>query len=157
MPKQYFGGVERMMQNKNFNMIVKKFILNEGLVAAIVVGYILGGGCAFIGFMGYFCKIIADLRACFFGIFILIITGALNCLWYCLQKYDRMYGLFNNWEDGCDICKQLIEAKRYDSGKKYNIAITTYFDQKRNISVKDSPLYCPHCGRKLSSFNTPRY
>ena len=92
-----------MTQNENFNMIVKKFILNEGLVAAIVVGYILGGGCTLIGFVGYACETIVNLRICFLGIFILILAGAFNCLWYCLQKYDRMYGLFNNWEEGCDI------------------------------------------------------
>lgn len=143
-----------MTPNKNFNMIVKKFFLNEGLIAAIIVGYIFGGGCAFLGFVGYANRAIADLQACFFGIFILIIAGALNCLWYCLREYDRIYGLFNNWEDGCDVCKQLIAAKNYSSSKKYNITITTYFDQKWHIFAKNYPLYCPNCGRKLSSFDT---
>lgn len=138
-------------------MIVKKFLLNEGLAAAMFIGYILGGGCIFIGFMGYACETIADLRVCFFGIFVLIIAATLNCLWYCLQKYDRMYGLFNNWEDGCDVCKQLITAKNYGSVKKYNITITTHLDQKHNISTKGHPLYCSNCGRKLSSFNMSRY
>lgn len=145
-----------MTPNENFNMIVKKFALNEGLIAAVVVGYTLGGGCALFGFLGYASGTI-NLRVCFLGIFILIITGVFNCLWYCLQKYDRMYGLFNNWEDGCDICKQLMAAKSYDSGKEYDITIKTHLDKKRYIFVKGYPLYCPNCGRKLSSFNTPRY
>ena len=49
-----------MTPNENFNMIVKKFVLNEGLLAAIVVGYILGGGCTFIGFMGYKLSLISQ-------------------------------------------------------------------------------------------------
>ena len=146
-----------MIKNKNFNMIVKKFILNEGLVAAVVIGYILGGGCISIGFIGYVCETITNLRVCFFGIFILIITAALNCLWYCLREYDKKYGLFNNWEDGCDVCKQLVGARSYDSGKEYDITIKTYLDNKKHIFAKGYPLYCPNCGRKLSSFNTPRY
>ena len=146
-----------MTQNENFNMIIKKFILNEGLVAAIIVGYILGAGCTFIGFMGHASGTIVDLRVCFLGIFILIVAGAFNCLWYCLQKYDRMYGLFNNWEEGCDVCKQLVAARSYDSGKEYDITIKTHLDKKKHIFAKGYPLYCPHCGRKMSSFDKPRY
>ena len=146
-----------MTKNENFNMIVKKFVLNEGLFAALFVGYILGGGCTFIGFMGYVCETIVDLRACFSGIFILIITGAFNCLWYCLQKYDRMYGLFNNWEEGCDICQSLHSARQRNSIVDYKITLNKIFNEKEHILAKGYPLYCPNCGRKLSSFDTPRY
>ena len=146
-----------MTQNENFNMIVKKFILNEGLIIVIVAGYILGGGCTLIGFTEHVFGTIVDLRVCFLGIFTLIIAGVFNCLWYCLQKYDKMYGLFNNWEDGCDVCKQLVAARSYDSGKKYIITIKTHLDKEKFVFAKGYPLYCPHCGRKMSSFNKPRY
>ena len=148
-----------MTPNENFNMIIKKFILNEGLFAAIVVGYILGGGCIFIGFTGYACETITDLRVCFFGIFILIVAAAFNCLWYCLQKYDRMYGLFNNWEDGCDVCKQLIKIRNsFDTAKDYKIVFNSHFSSKKYIiETKGHPIHCPNCGRKLISFNGPRY
>ena len=45
----------------------------------------------------------------------------------------------------------------YDSGKKYTITIETHLDKKKYIFAKGYPLYCPHCGRKMSSFNKPRY
>lgn len=148
-----------MTKNENFNMIIKKFVLNEGLIAAIVVGYILGGGCTFIGFMGYACETIVDLQICSLGIFILIIAGAFNCLWYCLQKYDRMYGLFNGWEDGCDICKQLIKIRNsFDTAKDYKIVFNNHLSNKKHIiEAKGHPIYCPNCGRKLISFSGPRY
>ena len=146
-----------MTPNENFNMIVKKFILNEGLLILIIAGYVIGTFCSFGGFMGYNCGTMATPQMAYAGVFLLVLAIIGNCLWYCLQKYDKMYGLFNNWEEGCDICKQLVAARSYDSGKKYVITIKTHFDKEKYIFAKGYPLYCPHCSRKMSSFNKPRY
>ena len=144
-----------MTQNKNFNMIIKKFILNEFL--AWFSGLSIAGGLIAL-FGGLFIWDYNGSTVAFgFGILLLVVGIFCLCSYQCLQKYDRMYGLFNNWEDGCDICKQLIGARSYDSGKEYDIIIKTHLDNMKYIFAKGYPLYCPHCGRKLSSFNTPRY
>lgn len=144
-----------MTQNENFNLIVKKFILNEFL--AWFSGLSIAGG-----LITLFCGLFAwdyNGSTVAFGVGILLLAVGIFCLcsYQCLQKYDRMYGLFNNWEEGCDVCKQLVAAKSYDSGKEYGITIKTHLDKKKYIFAKGYPLYCPHCGRKMSSFNKPRY
>ena len=146
-----------MTPNENFNMIVKKFILNEFLLMFIIVSYIGGFFTAIFGLAAFAAKDVTSLQICYIGIFFLFLAIICNCLWYCLREYDKKYGLFNNWKDGCDICKQLVGARSYDSGKEYDITIKTHLDKKKYIFAKGYPLYCPHCGRKLSSFNTPRY
>lgn len=144
-----------MTPNENFNMIVKKFILNEFL--AWFSGLSIAGG-----LITLFCGLFAwdyNGSTIAFGIGTLLLVMGVFCLcsYQCLQKYDKMYGLFNNWEEGCDVCKQLVAARNYDSGKKYVITIKTHLDKEKFIFAKGYPLYCPHCGRKMSSFNKPRY
>ena len=144
-----------MTKNENFNLIVKKFILNEFL--SWFSGLSIAGG-----LITLFCGLFAwdyNGSTVAFGIGTLLLVMGIFCLcsYQCLQKYDRMYGLFNNWEEGCDVCKQLVGARNYDSGKKYTITIETHLDKKKYIFAKGYPLYCPHCGRKMSSFNKPRY
>ena len=144
-----------MTQNENFNLIVKKFILNEFL--AWFSGLSIAGGLVTL-----FCGLFAwdyNGSTVAFGVGTLLLVVGIFCLcsYQCLQKYDRMYGLFNNWEEGCDVCKQLVAARSYDSGKKYVITIETHLDKKKYVFAKGYPLYCPHCGRKMSSFNKPRY
>ena len=144
-----------MTPNENFNLIVKKFILNEFL--AWFSGLSIAGGLVTL-----FCGLFAwdyNGSTIAFGIGTLLLVVGIFCLcsYQCLQKYDKMYGLFNNWEEGCDVCKQLVAGRSYDSGKEYDITIKTHFDKKKYIFAKGYPLYCPHCGRKMSSFNKPRY
>ena len=144
-----------MTPNENFNMIVKKFILNEFL--AWFSGLSIAGGLVTL-----FCGLFAwdyNGSTVAFGIGTLLLVMGIFCLcsYQCLQKYDKMYGLFNNWEEGCDVCKQLVAARNYDSGKKYVITIKTHLDKEKFIFAKGYPLYCPHCGRKMSSFDKPRY
>lgn len=144
-----------MTQNENFNLIVKKFILNEFL--AWFSGLSIAGGLItlFCGLFAWDC----NGSTVAFGVGALLLVMGIFCLcsYQCLQKYDRMYGLFNNWEEGCDVCKQLVAARSYDSGKEYDIIIKTHLDKKKYIFAKGYPLYCPHCGRKMSSFDKPRY
>ena len=144
-----------MTPNENFNLIVKKFILNEFL--AWFSGLSIAGG-----LITLFCGLFAwdyNGSTVAFGIGTLLLVMGIFCLcsYQCLQKYDKMYGLFNNWEEGCDVCKQLVAAKNYDSGKKYVITVKTHLDKEKFIFAKGYPLYCPHCGRKMSSFDKPRY
>ena len=144
-----------MTQNENFNLIVKKFILNEFLAW-------FSGLSIACGLITLFCGLFAwdyNGSTVGFGIGALLLVVGIFCLcsYQCLQKYDRMYGLFNNWEEGCDVCKQLVAARSYDSGKEYDITIKTHLDKKKYIFAKGYPLYCPHCGRKMSSFDKPRY
>ena len=144
-----------MTPNENFNLIVKKFILNEFL--AWFSGLSIAGG-----LITLFCGLFAwdyNGSTVAFGIGTLLLVMGIFCLcsYQCLQKYDKMYGLFNNWEEGCDVCKQLVAARNYDSGKKYVITIKTHLDKEKFIFAKGYPLYCPHCGRKMSSFDKPRY
>ena len=134
---------------------VKKFILNEFL--AWFSGLSIAGG-----LITLFCGLFAwdyNGSTVAFGIGTLLLVVGIFCLcsYQCLQKYDRMYGLFNNWEEGCDVCKQLVAARSYDSGKEYVITIKTHLDKEKFVFAKGYPLYCPHCGRKMSSFDKPRY
>lgn len=146
-----------MTKNENFNMVVKKFILNNFLYIFTIVGYIGGGVVSMISLLGYWCGTILTLQPFYISFFFVFLAALSNCLWYCLREYDKKYGLFNGWEDGCDVCKQLVRVRNYDSGKEYDITIKTHLDEKKYIFAKGYLLYCPHCGRKLSSFNTPRY
>lgn len=146
-----------MTQNENFNLIVKKFILNEFL--AWFSGLSIAGG-----LITLFCGLFAwdyNGSTVAFGVGALLLVVGIFCLcsYQCLQKYDRMYGLFNGWEDGCDICKQLIKIRNsFDTAKDYRIVFNNHFSSKKYIiEAKGHPVHCPNCGRKLISFSGPRY
>lgn len=149
-----------MTKNKNFNMIIKKFILNEFLLIFTIVGYIGGGAVSMFSLLGYLCETIPTLQPFYIGFFFVFLAALCNCLWYCLQEYDRKYGLFNNWEDGCDVCKQLVKARNSYSitTKDYRIVFNNHLSSKEYvIKAKGHPIHCPNCGRKLISFSGPRY
>lgn len=144
-----------MTSNKNFNMIVKKFILNEFLVW--FSGLSIAGGLIAL-YCGLFIWDYNGSTTAFgVGTLFLIIGIFALCCYVCLQKYDKMYGLFNNWESGCNVCQSLYSARQRNSIIDYKITLNKTFNEKEHILAKGYPLYCPHCGRKLSSFNIPRY
>ena len=65
----------------------------------------------------------------------------------------------NGWEDGCDICKQLIKIRNsFDTAKDYKIIFNNHLSNKKYaVEAKGHPIHCPNCGRKLMSFSGPRY
>lgn len=141
------------MKNKQFELIVKKFLLNQFLHYGSIIGMIGSGLLLFCFALG---GGITTTYVKFFGL-MFILSLLAYCLWYCLNTYDEKYGLFKSEE--CPLCKTINDGFRSYSTVMLDLKrISCWGDIKpekieKNINIK----FCPSCGRSVEDIKKQHY
>lgn len=141
------------MKNKQFELVVKKFMLNQFLHYGSILGMVGSGLLLFCFALGGGLTI---TYVKFFGL-MLILFLLVYCLWYCLNTYDEKYGLFKSEE--CPLCKTINDSLRSYMTTTLDLKGISWFGDiksqkiEENVNIK----FCPSCGRSVEDIKNQRY